>query len=482
MPEGIDASDRSETLLLPSIPMTTVTSEQTILLVDEDIDFLDWATRHLEAKGVHILRCDNGENALKVTMKKEVDLVVADIQLQPFDGLELLSRLRANNSNAVVVLTAGFPSTTQVIEATRRGARDVLRKESLPFELRPVVESALQSSEQRRQADDTVPSLPAVEGPVKMIGISRPLQDVFKVVGRVAQSDAPVLVTGESGTGKELIAHAIHEYSPRCKKEMVAINCGAIPENLLESELFGHEKGAFTGAVQRRAGRFEQCDGGTLFLDEIGDMPSSVQVKLLRILQEGSFSRVGGNETLTSDVRIVAATNKDLAAEVSEGHFREDLYYRLNVVEIALPPLRERPEDIPLLAEFFLQRLARKQGMARMRLSGEAVERLQKHHWPGNVRELENTIARACALSTTDLLLPEDIPFARSPFSEHQKIKIAVENLISVAPQTEEGLLDWFRSEVAHRVFEQCGNEMKTSAHRLGIPEDQLRLLLGNEA
>ena len=461
--------------------MTTPTAEQTILLVDEDLDYLDWATRHLKAEGVHILRCDNGENAIKVTEKTEVDLVIADIQLHPFDGLELLSRLRANNSNAVVVLTAGFPTTTQVIEATRRGARDVLRKESLPFELRPVVESALQSSEQRRQADDTAPSLPAVDGPVKMIGVSRPLQEVFKVVGRVAQSDAPVLVTGESGTGKELVAHAIHEYSPRRKSEMVAINCGAIPENLLESELFGHEKGAFTGAVQRRAGRFEQCDGGTLFLDEIGDMPASVQVKLLRILQEGSFSRVGGNETLTSDVRIVAATNKDLAAEVSDGQFREDLYYRLNVVEIALPALRDRPEDIPLLAEFFLQRLAHKQGMARMRLSGEAVEVLQKHHWPGNVRELENTIARACALSTSDLLLPEDIPFARSPFSENQKIQAAMATLISIAPQTGGGLLHWFRNEAAQQVFEKCDSDLKETASRLGVAEEELRTLLGNE-
>ena len=460
--------------------MATVTTDQTILLVDQDRDFLDWATRHLDAKGVQVLRCDNGENALKITQKTDIDLVVADIQIQPFDGLELLSRLRANNSNAVVVLTAGFPSTTQVIEATRRGARDVLRKESLPFELRPVVESALQSSEQRKQADDTIPSLPAVDGPVKMIGISRPLQEVFKIVGRVAQSDAPVLVTGESGTGKELVAHAVHEYSPRRKSEMVAINCGAIPDNLLESELFGHEKGAFTGAFAKRAGRFEQADGGTLFLDEIGDMPASVQVKLLRVLQEGSFSRVGGNETLSSDVRIVAATNKDLAAEVSEGNFREDLYYRLNVVEINLPPLRDRPEDIPLLAEFFLERLAQKQGMARMRLSGEAVEALQKHHWPGNVRELENTIARACALSTSDLLLPEDMPFARSPFSEHQKVSTALENLLSAAPQTDRGLLDWVGHQLARQVFEKTDSDPKESARRLGITHADLRALLGS--
>ena len=461
--------------------MATATKEQTILLIDEDLDFLDWATKHLEAKGLQILRCDNSENAVKVADKTDLDLVISDIQIQPFDGLELLSRIRSKNSNAVVVLTAGFPTTSQIIEATRRGARDVLRKESLPFELRPVVEAALQSSEQRKQAEDSIPSLPANDGPVKMIGVSRPLQDVFKIVGRVSQTDAPVLITGESGTGKELVARAVHEYNPRRQGDLVAINCGAIPENLLESELFGHEKGAFTGAVARRTGRFEQCDGGTLFLDEIGDMPASVQVKLLRILQEGTFSRVGSNETLSSDVRIVAATNKDLAVEVSQGNFREDLYYRLNVVEINLPPLRDRPEDIPLLAEFFLQRLARKQGMARMRLSGEAVETLQKHHWPGNVRELENTVARACALSTSDLLLPEDMPFARSPFSRNEKLNSAFDVILSLVPHPDESLLPWFRAEFCRRVFEQSDSDLKECARRLGVTQPELRDILGTE-
>ena len=461
--------------------MATASKEQTILLVDEDLDFLDWATKHLEAGDLRILRCDNGENAVKVADKTKIDLVISDIQIKPFDGLELLSRIRAKNPNAAVILTAGFPSTSQIIEATRRGAQDVLRKESLPFELRPVVESALQNLEHRERAHDNIPTLPDSDEPVKMIGVSRPLQEVFKIVGRVSQTDAPVLITGESGTGKELVARALHEYSPRRQADMVAINCGAIPENLLESELFGHEKGSFTGAVARRTGRFEQCDEGTLFLDEIGDMPGSVQVKLLRVLQEGTFSRVGSNETLRSDVRIVAATNKDLAEEVSLGHFREDLYYRLNVVEINLPPLRDRPEDIPLLADFFLQRLVRKQGMARMRLSGEAIESLQKHRWPGNVRELENTIARACALSTTDLLLPEDMPFARSPFSESQKLNSTFETFLSIAPEQEQGLLAWLRMELCQRAFAKNEGDLKESARQLGITQSELRTILGTQ-
>lgn len=396
----------------------TENSERTLLLVDTDHDYLDWATKHLEADGIRILRCDNSSNALKICEKTTVDLVIADIALQPIDGIELLGQLKAANSDIIVIITAGFPGTAQVIKASQQGAHDILRKESLTFELRSVVENAWEAIEGRRAMGKQKQAMPDSNGRLQVIGISKVFQDVFKTVGRVARTDAPVLIYGESGTGKELVANAVHEYSPRRLNEMVALNCGAIPENLLESELFGHEKGSFTGAAAKRAGRFEQCDGGTLFLDEIGDMPLPVQVKLLRVLQEGTFSRVGGNEVLTSDVRIVAATNKDLVQEVREGRFREDLYYRLNVVELRLPPLRERIEDIPLLAEFFLRKITRKNGLARVRLSGEAISVLQEHKWPGNVRELENTMARATALATSDVLLASDIPIGVSLRSE----------------------------------------------------------------
>lgn len=419
---------------------------ETLLVVDSDLDFLEWATKHLEAPGLRILRCDDSEKALKVISATAVDLVLVDFQTTPSDGLELLGKIRTKDPAAVVILLAGFPTTSQIIEATRMGARDVLRKESLNFELRPVVESALRMVDSRRSADQPIQTLPAADARIKMIGQSRIIQEVFKLVGRVAPSDAPVLVSGASGTGKELVAQAVHEYSPRRKNDFIAINCGAIPENLLESELFGHEKGSFTGAMAKRTGRFEQCDGGTLFLDEIGDMPQSVQVKLLRVLQDGTFSRVGSNEIQTSDVRIVAATNKDLASEVAAGRFREDLYYRLNVVEISLPPLRERREDIPLLAEFFLQRLARKYGLAKIKLSGEAIQVLKEHHWTGNVRELENTMARACALAESSLLLAGDIPFARSPWSQANQVEDALEKLLSHQPTTEKDTLKWLQS------------------------------------
>lgn len=419
--------------------MPETSAEQTILLVDSDIDYLEWATKHLDAEGLRILRCDHAEKAAKVCDTTDVDLVIADIPLQPFDGLVLLRRIRAAHPGILVILTDGFPTTSQVIEATQQGAQDILKKEALTFELRPVVENALRELDQRRAAIDTKSSLNNPQGKVKIIGNSRALQDVFKIVGRVARTDAPVLVSGESGTGKELVANAVHEYSPRAKNEVIAINCGAIPENLLESELFGHEKGSFTGAINRRAGLFEQCDGGTLFLDEIGDMPSSVQVKLLRVLQDGTFTRVGSNELQKSDVRIVAATNKNLAEEVSKGNFREDLFYRLNVVEIHLPPLRARTDDIPLLADHFLRLTIKRNNIPPMRLSAEAMDHLKNHRWPGNVRELENTIARACALASNEVLLPSDIEFTKT-FGDSEKdvqdpTVTALKQLAQAAPE-----------------------------------------------
>jgi DNA-binding NtrC family response regulator len=461
--------------------MSDSSQEDTLLLVDPDLDFLDWATKHLFANNLRILRCDNASNALKVIEKTEVSVIVAAMELEPFDGMELLGRIMQQSPKTLVILTAGFPTTGQIIEATQRGAHDVLRKESLAFELRPIVESALQIQDDRRSAGQPDAEMPKHDGRVKMIGISRALQEVFKLVGRVARSDAPVLIAGESGTGKELVAKAVHEYSPRRQKEMITINCGAIPENLLESELFGHEKGSFTGAIARRAGRFEQADGGTLFLDEIGDMPLSIQVKLLRVLQDGSFSRVGSNETLTTDVRIVAATHKNLVEEVAGGRFREDLYYRLNVVEIKIPALRERMEDIPLLAEYFLQRITRKNGMARIRISAEAITTLQSHHWPGNVRELENTIARACALATSQILLPADIPLASSPRKSPAGFAAAIDQVINDAPSGSD-LIAWLSSEIAGRVLERAGGDLKEASVALNIPLAELRKLLAQKS
>lgn len=456
--------------------------DRNLLLVDPDHDFLDWAAKHLEAPGIKILKCDNAANALKVTQKVDVQIIIADLNLQPFDGIDLLKQTRASNDDTIFIITAAFPSASQIIQATQQGAHDILKKESLTFELRPIVENAWQTIDLRKSAQHNIkPVTTNNTSNNTIIGKSKAFQDLFKIVGKVARTDAPILITGESGTGKEVVAKSIHNHSPRRQNELVAINCGAIPENLLESELFGHEKGSFTGASARRAGRFEQCDQSTLFLDEIGDMPLSVQVKLLRVLQEGTFSRVGGNETLSCDVRIIAATNKDLTEEVASGRFREDLYYRLNVVEISLPPLRERVEDIPLLAEYFLQQITKKNGMARIHLSLEAEEKLKLQKWPGNVRELENTITRACALADSNLLLPEDISLSRNIVNKKATIR-AIDTLIASAPSenSEQSVLDWISSTVAEQTLLQHNGNLSQAANILNIKPSELEKLLSN--
>jgi len=318
------------------------------------------------------------------------------------------------------------------------------------------------------------------------------------MIGRVSRSDAPVMITGESGCGKEIVARAIYKFSPRSRNDFVAINCAAIPENLLESELFGHERGAFTGATQLRVGRFEQCDGGTLFLDEIGDMPLQVQSKILRVLQEGEFSRVGGNETLKTDVRILAATNKKLEREVEDGSFREDLFYRLNVVRLHIPPLRERREDVRPLASFFLQRICQQRRVPRMRFSKDAMDALENYRWPGNVRELENTIQRAVALANTDVLLARDIPLggreqvqdspaaARDGLNDRPqggaddspkaRLDHAVGTLFAAARDHGDlDLLPWLEREMIRRAMSETSDNQMQAAKLLGINRATLR-------
>jgi DNA-binding NtrC family response regulator len=385
---------------------------KTVFVVDPEEDFLEWADKHLRTPETDIRTFSDSQKALDAFLEEPADLVIVELYTPPLGGMQLLKKLRLNAPNSMVVLTTGFPPSSAVIEAMKLGAYDVLRKETLPHDLRPVVDDAL-------KAGDEIKATPAPLEEAKsktlapsdeIIGESAAMQGVFKLVGRAARGDAPVLITGESGAGKEVVAGAIHRFSRRAGSEYVALNCAAIPENLLESELFGHEKGAFTGATAQRKGRFEQCDGGTLFLDEIGDMPLQTQSKILRALQSGEFARVGGNDTLRADVRVLAATNKDLEAAVRDGSFREDLFYRLNVVRVHIPPLRQRREDVRPLANFFLERIASKKNGPPLRLSEDAIALLESHSWPGNVRELENTLHRASVLGTADVLLPKDIP------------------------------------------------------------------------
>ena len=462
---------------------------QSILIIDPETDFLEWAERHLTTPQVKVLTAGNAEDGLKKYASERPDLVITEFHLKSVNGIEVLKRIRQTDPNAMVVLSTGFPPTNAVIEAMKLGAFDFLRKETLPYDLRPLVESALKSREAQR-ASETSPAEPSFDlGDSVMIGRSQAMQSVFKIIGRVSRSDAAVMITGESGCGKEVVARAVQRYSLRSGKPFVAINCAAIPESLLESELFGHEKGSFTGATALRVGRFEQCDGGTLFLDEIGEMPMHVQTKILRVLQEGEFSRVGGNETLKTDVRIIAATNRNLEKEVEVGRFREDLFYRLNVVRVHLPPLRERPEDIPLMARFFVDRLAKKRNNPRLRLSEDAYALMESYNWPGNVRELENTLQRATVLANTDVLTARDIPLGLgiAPRPEATvpagglSSDSAIAHLLDAAIALNESPIPWIERLLAEEALRREGQDPSSAARRLGLKPAAFKKLIGPE-
>lgn len=457
-------------------------ASQTVLVVDPDADFLQWARSQLGTEDVRVITAETAEDAFKIFCAENPLVVITEMRLGTHSGLELLARLRKRDPNALVVITGALGTTQSVIESMRLGAFDFVRKEQLPFNLKIVVDAALKAAAEMRRAKPFEPALTVEQHEDSIVGQSAAMQEVFKMIGRVSHSDAAVMITGESGSGKELVARAIHQYSTRHDRPFLAINCAAIPENLLESELFGHEKGSFTGASAQRIGRFERCDGGTLFLDEIGDMPLGIQSKLLRVLQDGTFSRLGGNETIKTDVRIVAATNKNLEAEVAEKKFREDLFYRLNVVRLHLPPLRNRREDIRLLAEYFLKRVAVQKHKPQLQISQDAVEMLENHPWPGNVRELENTIQRAAVLATSDVLLPKDLPLGRAAASEQAaspapaSLEEAARVLFeAAAAQPGIELLPWLEQEFTRRAMESTGNNQVRAAKLLGITRATLR-------
>lgn len=461
-----------------------MSDQQTILLIDAETDFLSWAREQLETPETQILMETDAEAAYKTFCLKQPALVFSEVHLQPFSGLELLVRLRKYSPNAVVILTSAFATNQSIIEAMKLGAFDFVRKEQLPFNFKMVVDAALKATAELRAASAFPPQLTLEQHQDNMVGKSEALQQVFKMIGKVAASDAPVLITGESGSGKELVARALHHYSYRSHRSFLAINCAAIPENLLESELFGHERGAFTGAASQRIGRFEQCEGGTLFLDEVGEMPLSVQSKLLRVLQEKEFSRVGGNQAVKANVRIVAATNRNLKDEIAKKTFREDLFYRLNVVGIHLPPLRERIEDIRLLAEYFLRKIAQQKHYPLLKLSEEAVKVLEAYPWPGNVRELENSIQRASLLATGDVLLPKDIPLGvakeQADQSKSDEKSQAIELLFSMAiREPNVRLLSWLQKEFVKRAMEHTADNQAQAAKLLGITPLALRKQLG---
>ncbi|HUL50975.1 MAG TPA: sigma-54 dependent transcriptional regulator [Candidatus Nitrosotalea sp.] len=363
-----------------------------ILLIEDDASLADNLCDVLKEDGFKVTLCSRGDEGLRRANNDECDVVLTDLRLPGLGGLELVRQLHETQPRLPVVLMTAHGTIETAIEATKQGAYEYLQK---PFEMRDLLALLHRAVEASRLMRDPV-ALPdaTTESRTALVGTSRAMQDVCKEIGRVAGKPVTVLIRGETGTGKELIARAIYQHSPRARAPFIAINCAAIPENLLESELFGHERGAFTGADQRRIGRFEQANKGTLFLDEIGDLPANTQVKLLRVLQQQTFQRVGGAEAISVDVRVIAATHRNLETMIRDGKFREDLFHRLNVVYIQLPPLRERREDIPVLVQHFLRKYAGEFGVETSTISSDALAVLQSDSWPGNVRELENVTRR----------------------------------------------------------------------------------------
>jgi len=383
------------------------------ILIADDEESIRWIlSSDLSRRGFEVDMAEDGAGARELASTRHYDLALFDVNMPESNGLELLTEFHLRHPHTLVVIMTAETSMENAMEAMKRGAYDYLTKPFDPGAIDAVILKAQKTANLSRQVEQLRSQIE--DGDVSkriprcIIGTSAAMQELYKTLGRVVASNVTVLITGESGTGKELVARAIHMNSPRSTHPFVALNCAAIPHDLLESELFGHERGAFTGAVERRSGKFEQAQGGTLFMDEIGDMSLDLQAKLLRVLQEKELTRTGGNRAMSLDVRIVAATHRDLGKLVEEQQFREDLFYRLNVIKVDVPPLREREGDIALLAEFFLKRAQEDFGLENKVCSPEAFEVLNQHTWPGNVRELENTIKRAALLSSDSVLTPGD--------------------------------------------------------------------------
>jgi nitrogen regulation protein NR(I) len=381
-----------------------------LLLIDDEEDVRYSIQRIFDSPDIELATAASGEEGIKVIPKFKPDLVLMDVRMTGMTGMETLRKIRANHPKLLVILMTAYGTTQTAIEAMKLGAYDYLLKPFDIAKLKEIVGNAFKAARDMKQVVSYQPLLQSEDYELGIVGRSSSMQQVFKLIGQVAATNATALITGESGTGKELVARAIYHHSNRAEQPFLAVNCAAIPEQLLESELFGHEKGSFTGATVQRIGKFEQCNNGTIFLDEIGDMTPPTQTKILRVLQSGTFERVGGNQPIKVDVRVIAATNRPLEAAVAAKQFREDLFYRLNVVRIQIPPLRDRRDDIPLLVNYFLEKNARELQRPPKSIAASVIKTLEKFHWPGNVRELENAIRRAHVMAKSDAILLADLP------------------------------------------------------------------------
>jgi two-component system nitrogen regulation response regulator GlnG len=466
-----------------------------ILLVDDDREVSESVANLFDPDKYQFAFLSDGPEVKPfLSEHDDIDVVMLDVNLPTMSGLEVLKQIREVKSEIPVIMISGFVSTENAIEAMKEGAYEYLTK---PFQINKLLETVNKACGYQGKVGKAAEApierdMPPAVVAEEIVGKSPEIVEIAKMVGQVAKSDAAVLIFGESGTGKEVVARAIHRNSRRANHQFLSVNCAALPETLLESELFGHEKGAFTGAYYKRIGKFEQADGGTLFLDEIGDMSMLTQSKLLRVLQDRSFERVGGNQTIRTDVRIIAATNKSLVQAMKEGSFRVDLFYRLKVVSFFLPPLRERRGDIDLLVEHFVEKFSSQLGLSSKRISRKATQMLNKHLWPGNVRELENNVHTAMVMSKHDELQPEDFPslVEDSPRVEldlsvlqddyTETFKKIVEPIMPKLIASSPGQIYHFLEAALERaVISSClqhfnGNQVKTS-ETLGISRNTLR-------
>jgi DNA-binding NtrC family response regulator len=443
-------------------------SERRVLVIDDEAGLRHTLLLILRDEGYRVTVADDGESGLRTALAEQPDLILCDIRMPRMGGLDFLQRYQEGGGTGLVIMMSAYGALETAVEAMRRGAYDYISKPFNADEVLLTLRKAEEREQLRREVARLKREVGEVEGFEGVVGTSAAMREVMELAMRVAPFPSTVLLTGESGSGKEAVARAVHRASPRRDRGFVAVNCGAIPENLLESELFGHEKGAFTGAIGRRIGRFERASGGTLFLDEIGDMSLALQSKILRALQEREIERVGGSSAVPIDVRIVAATNRDLQAAVAEGRFREDLFYRLAVVSLTLPPLRERGADLDLLASHFVAHYAREHARPVRAVAEEVFAALRSHPWPGNVRQLRNAMERAVVMSDGEVLLPQHLPpDILHPSSPRTSAQDAGEMPLVTLEEMEKRMIV--------RALRETGDNLTMAAERLGIHRNTLR-------
>jgi two-component system NtrC family response regulator len=447
----------------------------TILVVDDESNYLTVMETLLGEAGYEVLTAPSAIEALKIAAAADLDLVLTDMKMPKMTGIELLDKLQHLQPDLPVIIMTAFGTVEKAVSAMKKGAFDYILKPFKNDEILVTIAKALKHRHLILTNRLLNQELEKKYGFPNIVGESRVMEEILALVKRVAASRATVLITGESGTGKELIARAIHQCSNRAAKSCISVNCGALTETLLESELFGHERGAFTNAVAMRKGRFELADGGTLFMDEVAEMSQSLQVKLLRVLQEMEFERVGGARTIKVDVRVVAASNRDLKEEVEAGRFREDLFYRLNVVHLHLPPLRERQEDIPLLAAHFIKKYVQENLRDKTVITPEALQVLIHYAWPGNVRELENVMERAVILCSNNTISPQDLPAELAPAPAESRLDI--DRFIPLNTPLPEAL-DSIEEQMIRRALEKSGQVQVRAAELLGITKSLLQYKL----